>query len=110
MEKLTRCLLPIHARERVGRIVVYFLPLTNLDNSRKPFVLPDHWLVTSQVDINSFVEAAVFEEKTLSSLVEILNNHPPKLISVPLSPLGWHSEQHPVLYTIRRARNYFQMT
>jgi ubiquitin-protein ligase E3 C len=28
---------------------------------------PDHWLVTSQLDVNSFVEAAVIEEQSLSS-------------------------------------------
>ncbi|KAF9522169.1 HECT-domain-containing protein [Crepidotus variabilis] len=49
-EKVTRCLLGIHARD-----------------SRKPFVPPDHWLVTSQLDMNSFVEAAVLEEQSLSS-------------------------------------------
>lgn len=42
-EKVTRCLVGIHARD-----------------SRKPFVPVDHWLVTSQLDMNSFVEAAVY--------------------------------------------------
>ncbi|KDR77942.1 hypothetical protein GALMADRAFT_244909 [Galerina marginata CBS 339.88] len=49
-EKVTRCLLGIHARD-----------------SRKPFVPVDHWLVTSQLDMNSFVEAAVLEEQQLSA-------------------------------------------
>ena len=42
-EKVTRCLVGIHTRD-----------------SRKPFVPPDHWLVTSQLDINSFFDAAVY--------------------------------------------------
>lgn len=49
------------------RLLLHLVSLTHLDSSRKPFVPPNHWLVTSQVDMNSFVEAAVFEEKTLSS-------------------------------------------
>ncbi|PPQ89897.1 hypothetical protein CVT25_004840 [Psilocybe cyanescens] len=52
-EKITRCLLGIHARD-----------------SRQPFVPPGHWLVTSQLgldrDMGSFVEAAVLEEQQLS--------------------------------------------
>ena len=42
-EKVTRCLVGIHARD-----------------SRRPFVPANHWLVTSQLDMNSFVEAAVY--------------------------------------------------
>ncbi|KJA15318.1 hypothetical protein HYPSUDRAFT_194398 [Hypholoma sublateritium FD-334 SS-4] len=49
-EKVTRCLVGIHARD-----------------SRKPFVPVDHWLVTSQLDMNSFVEAAVLEDQQISS-------------------------------------------
>ncbi|KAF9456890.1 hypothetical protein BDZ94DRAFT_1274548 [Collybia nuda] len=49
-EKVTRCLVGIHARD-----------------SRKPFVPADHWLVSSQIDMQSFVEAAIFEERQLSS-------------------------------------------
>ena len=41
--------------------------LTHSDSSRKPFVPADHWLVTSQLDVNSFVDAAVIEEQSLSS-------------------------------------------
>ncbi|KAL1745181.1 HECT-domain-containing protein [Schizophyllum fasciatum] len=48
-EKMTRCLTAIHARD-----------------SRKPFVPRDHWLITSQVDMQAFVEAAVYEEQKLS--------------------------------------------
>ncbi|KAH0581180.1 hypothetical protein H2248_012302 [Termitomyces sp. 'cryptogamus'] len=51
-EKVTKCLLGIHARD-----------------SRKPFVPPGHWLVTSQIDVQSFVEAAIYEERELSSTV-----------------------------------------
>lgn len=47
-EKVTKCLLAIHARD-----------------SRKPFIPPDGWLVTSQIDVNSFIEAAVLEEQQL---------------------------------------------
>ncbi|KAF8148075.1 hypothetical protein B0H34DRAFT_803194 [Crassisporium funariophilum] len=49
-EKVTRCLLGIVARD-----------------SRKPFVPRDHWLVTSQLDMSSFVDAAVLEEQQISS-------------------------------------------
>ncbi|KAK0207871.1 HECT-domain-containing protein [Desarmillaria ectypa] len=48
-EKVTKCLLAIHSRD-----------------SRKPFVPPEHWLVGSQIDMNGFIEAAVYEEQALS--------------------------------------------
>ncbi|KAI0632541.1 HECT-domain-containing protein [Trametes polyzona] len=48
-EKATKCLQALHARD-----------------SRRPFTPPDHWLVTSQVDMTSFIQAAIFEEKELS--------------------------------------------
>ncbi|KAJ3505226.1 hypothetical protein NLJ89_g7531 [Agrocybe chaxingu] len=54
-EKVTRCLLAVHARD-----------------SRRPFAPPDHWLVTSHLGVNSendmhsFVEAAVMEDQQLS--------------------------------------------
>ncbi|KAG6883142.1 hypothetical protein C0993_007623 [Termitomyces sp. T159_Od127] len=51
-EKVTKCLAGIHARD-----------------SRKPFVPADHWLATSQIDVRTFVEAAIFEERELSSTV-----------------------------------------
>ncbi|KAG6807101.1 hypothetical protein H0H93_001969, partial [Arthromyces matolae] len=38
-----------------------------MGDSRKPFVPPNHWLVTSQIDVQSFVEAAIYEERELSS-------------------------------------------
>ncbi|KIM38451.1 hypothetical protein M413DRAFT_447711 [Hebeloma cylindrosporum] len=59
-EKVTKCLLGIHARD-----------------SRKPFVPADHWLVTSQLDMNSFVEAAVLEEQQLSKP----GTHHPRILS-----------------------------
>ena len=42
-EKMTKCLVAIHSRD-----------------SRKPFVPPDHWLVSSQVDMDSFIDAAMY--------------------------------------------------
>ncbi|KAK0506657.1 HECT-domain-containing protein [Armillaria luteobubalina] len=48
-EKVTKCLLAIHSRD-----------------SRKPFVPPEHWLVSSQIDMNGFIEAAVYEDQILS--------------------------------------------
>jgi ubiquitin-protein ligase E3 C len=35
-------------------------------SSRKPFTPPEHWLITSQIDLQSFVEAAVIEEQQIS--------------------------------------------
>ncbi|KAF8874714.1 hypothetical protein CPB84DRAFT_1817858 [Gymnopilus junonius] len=52
-EKVTRCLVGIHARD-----------------SRRPFVPPDHWLITSQLDMHSFVEAAILEEHRISTDIE----------------------------------------
>ncbi|KAF7312618.1 HECT-domain-containing protein [Mycena indigotica] len=49
-EKVTKCLVAIHARD-----------------SRRPFTPPDHWLVSNQIDIRSFVEAALFEEQQIST-------------------------------------------
>ncbi|KAJ7649720.1 HECT-domain-containing protein [Roridomyces roridus] len=49
-EKVTKCLVAIHARD-----------------SRRPFTPPDHWLVSTQVDLRSFVEAALFEEQQIST-------------------------------------------
>ncbi|KAL0961250.1 hypothetical protein HGRIS_006212 [Hohenbuehelia grisea] len=46
---VTRCLVGIHGRD-----------------SRKPFMPKDHWLVTSNFDVPSFVEAAIFEEQQLA--------------------------------------------
>lgn len=35
-------------------------------SSRKHFTPRDHWLVTSQIDVQSFVQAAIFEEQQMS--------------------------------------------
>ncbi|PFH45540.1 hypothetical protein AMATHDRAFT_71617 [Amanita thiersii Skay4041] len=48
-DKVTKCLLAIHSRD-----------------SRKSFVPADHWLVSSQIDMDSFIEAAIFEEQKLT--------------------------------------------
>ncbi|KDR68223.1 hypothetical protein GALMADRAFT_146468 [Galerina marginata CBS 339.88] len=45
-EKLLRCLLRIHAR-----------------NCRRPFVRLGHWLIRSQLDMNSFIDAAIIQEQ-----------------------------------------------
>ncbi|KAG1780772.1 HECT-domain-containing protein [Suillus placidus] len=47
-DKITKCLQAIHARD-----------------SRKPFMPENHWHVNSQIDMNSFIDAAVFEEQQL---------------------------------------------
>ncbi|KAJ7683722.1 hypothetical protein B0H17DRAFT_1073869 [Mycena rosella] len=49
-EKVTKCAVAIHARD-----------------SRRPFTPPDHWLVSTQIDLRSFVEAALFEEQQIST-------------------------------------------
>ena len=48
--------------ERVSsvRLSLSIRPLMMESSSRKPFVPADHWLVKSQLDMNSFVEAAVY--------------------------------------------------
>ncbi|KAM6490051.1 HECT domain containing protein [Amanita muscaria] len=53
-EKMTKCLVAIHSRD-----------------SRRPFVPPDHWLVSSQVDMDSFIDAAIFEEQQLTGETHI---------------------------------------
>jgi ubiquitin-protein ligase E3 C len=62
-EKVTKCLVAIHARESVLSIlylrqagILHVTPCS----SRKPFTPPGHWLVSSQFDMQSFVDAAVF--------------------------------------------------
>ncbi|KAG0694768.1 HECT-domain-containing protein [Suillus ampliporus] len=47
-DKITKCLQAIRARD-----------------SRKPFMPENHWHVSSQIDMNSFIDAAVFEEQQL---------------------------------------------
>lgn len=80
-EKLTKCLLGIHAREYVVLLFSNVFPILTiiaLHSSRKPFVPADHWLVTSQLDMNSFVDAAVLEEQSLSTTSQASNGsvHP----------------------------------
>ncbi|KII83229.1 hypothetical protein PLICRDRAFT_180633 [Plicaturopsis crispa FD-325 SS-3] len=53
-EKVTRCLQAIHARD-----------------SRRSFTPPGHWLVSSQIDMHSFVEAALAEERQLTSETDL---------------------------------------
>lgn len=49
-ERLTGCLVGVHARD-----------------SRKSFLPKDHWLISStKIDLDSFVEAAIYEEQQLS--------------------------------------------
>ncbi|KAF8322685.1 HECT-domain-containing protein [Clavulina sp. PMI_390] len=48
-DKVTACLQAIHARD-----------------SRRPFTPPDHWLITSQIDLGSFVSAVLAEERNLN--------------------------------------------
>ncbi|KAI6123405.1 HECT-domain-containing protein [Pisolithus croceorrhizus] len=45
-ERLTKCLQAIHARD-----------------SRRPFMPPNHWSVGTQIDMSSFIDAAVHEEQ-----------------------------------------------
>ncbi|KAJ6545022.1 HECT-domain-containing protein [Mycena vulgaris] len=49
-EKVTKCAVAIHARD-----------------SRRPFTPPDHWLVSTRIDLASFVEAALFEEQQIAT-------------------------------------------
>ncbi|CAK5268179.1 unnamed protein product [Mycena citricolor] len=49
-ERVTKCLLAIHARD-----------------SRRPFTPEDHWLVSGQIDMKSFIEAALFEELQMTT-------------------------------------------
>ncbi|KAG8214281.1 HECT-domain-containing protein [Butyriboletus roseoflavus] len=51
-DRITKCLQAIHARD-----------------SRRPFMPTDHWHVSSQIDMNSFVEAAVYEEQQVDDSV-----------------------------------------
>lgn len=53
--KLTELLQAIHARD-----------------SRRPFTPPNHWLLSSQVDMETFVEAAVFKDMSLTTSTDTL--------------------------------------
>ena len=67
-DKATRCLQAIHAREYVLFTMLRGShPLKDPPrSSRKHFTPRDHWLVTSQIDVQSFVQAAIFEEQQMS--------------------------------------------
>ncbi|KAF5367884.1 hypothetical protein D9615_010487 [Tricholomella constricta] len=75
-EKVTKCLVGIHARD-----------------SRKPFVPQDHWLVTSQIDVQSFVEAAIFEERELSNTAST-STSPPPLLRPSAGRMSAHQQTH----------------
>lgn len=49
--------------------------LTSIASSRRSFTPPDHWLVTSQIDVQPFVEAALLDGQQLSAAVEALPGH-----------------------------------
>ncbi|KAG6849462.1 hypothetical protein H0H93_008249 [Arthromyces matolae] len=70
-ERVTKCLVGIHTRD-----------------SRKPFVPPNHWLVTSQIDVQSFVEAAIYEERELASSSSA-SSLPMPVIALPASTAGF---------------------
>jgi hypothetical protein len=71
-DKVTKCLLDIHAREYVP-FCSYPLREQKLTfsilflSSRKPFVPPDQWLATSQLDMQSFIEAAMYVSSYLNN-------------------------------------------
>ncbi|PCH39963.1 HECT-domain-containing protein [Wolfiporia cocos MD-104 SS10] len=50
-----------HVRDKVTKL----LQAIHARDSRRPFTPPDHWLITSQVDMVSFVDVAVMEERDL---------------------------------------------
>jgi ubiquitin-protein ligase E3 C len=68
-------------------------------SSRKPFVPADHWLVTSQLDMNSFVEAAVYVPWFTFLFLSFLNNPPFSLEEQQLSKHGTH---HPRVLSKRQ--------
>ncbi|KIJ54357.1 hypothetical protein M422DRAFT_25280 [Sphaerobolus stellatus SS14] len=53
--------------EKVREIVSSCLKAIHARDSRRRFTPPDHWLITSQLNMHSFVEAAVLEERTLAN-------------------------------------------
>ncbi|PPQ97471.1 hypothetical protein CVT26_002819, partial [Gymnopilus dilepis] len=79
-EKVTRCLVGIHARD-----------------SRRPFVPPDHWLITSQLDMQSFVEAAILEEQQLSQDQDEAPSPPPST-----HPIHHHHRSHHPRHTLSK--------
>ncbi|KAH8087159.1 HECT-domain-containing protein [Cristinia sonorae] len=49
-QKITDCLQAIHTRD-----------------SRRPFVPPEHWLVTAELDMGPFIDAAIYEERHIEN-------------------------------------------
>jgi ubiquitin-protein ligase E3 C len=45
-------------------------------SSRKKFTPPDHWLVTTEIDVQLFVQAALFEADKLEG-EDVPTTHPP---------------------------------
>ncbi|KAF8655373.1 hypothetical protein AX16_003070 [Volvariella volvacea WC 439] len=73
-DRVTKCLLGIHARD-----------------SRAPFAPADHWLVSSQFDLRSFIDAAVLEQQQLAtdtSLSQVLSKRQLASISPRLGVLN----------------------
>lgn len=58
-ERITKCLQAIHAREYVLASKLSEATDKTTFSSRRPFTPARHWLVTDQLDLDSFVEAAM---------------------------------------------------
>ena len=58
-EKVMQCLVAIHLQEYVYSESFRSKKCLTLYSSRQPFVPPDHWVVGSQIDMDSFTEAAM---------------------------------------------------
>ena len=56
------------------------------NSSRKHFTSRDHWLVTSQIDVQSFVQAAIFEEQQMSENGEDMGESSSQISRPPLKP------------------------
>ena len=94
-DKASKCLLDIHARECVPPYPLRERKLTLIlfRSSRKPFVPPDQWLATSQLDMQSFIEAAMYvssylHDKELAYLFTASRNNKYKLPSQKPNPLA----------------------
>ncbi|KZV93827.1 HECT-domain-containing protein [Exidia glandulosa HHB12029] len=53
--------------EGVRADATHFLQSIHARDSRRPFMPPDYWLLTSQIDVTSFIEAAVLEDIQLTA-------------------------------------------
>ncbi|KAH7101855.1 HECT-domain-containing protein [Auriculariales sp. MPI-PUGE-AT-0066] len=62
--------------EMVRSDATTFLQSVHARDSRRPFVPPQHWLLTSQIDVSSFVEAAVIEDTELTTPEELVSRGP----------------------------------